>query len=92
MNSLKKIAGINLVVILVYSALIRLANGTTADKASLGIMIMSAFAVGIHVLICLVVAGVGYLNNTKDMGRAWLLSAGIVLVIGFSVCLGNASL
>lgn len=91
MKSLKTVAGINLVLILVYSALIRLANGT-ADKASLGIMIMSAFAIGIHVLICLVVAGVGYLNNTKEMGRAWLLSAGIVLVIGFSVCMGNASL
>ena len=88
MRSLKKIAGINLVLILVYSALIRLANGT-ADKASLGIMIMSAYAIALHVLICVIVSA---LHKNKAIGKSWLLSAGIVLVIGFSVCLGNASL
>jgi len=91
MNSLKRIAGINLVIILVYSALIRLASGT-GNGASMSIAIMSAYAVGIHVLICLVITTFGFLDKNKDMGKAWLLSAGIVLVIGFSVCLGNASL
>ena len=88
MKSLKKIAGINLVLILVYSALIRLVIGTGNNQA-LGLMILSAFAIALHVLICVIVSAV---HKDKDMGKAWLLSAGIVLVIGFSVCLGNASL
>ena len=89
MRSLKKIAGINLVLILVYSALIRLVYGA-GNNTSLSRMIMSAYAIALHILICLVLAGV-YFNKNKDMGKSWLLSAGIVLVIGFSVCLGNAS-
>jgi hypothetical protein len=91
MNSLKTVAGINLVIILVYSALIRLSTGT-GNNPGLGIAIMSAYAIVLHVLVCLVVAGAAYLNKSKDMSKSWLLSAGIVLVIGFSVCLGNASL
>lgn len=91
MNSLKTIAGINLVIILVYSALIRLASGT-GNGAGMSIVILSAYAVGIHVMTCFLIAAAGYLDKKKEMGRAWLLSAGIVLVIGFSVCLGNASL
>ncbi|HMI61492.1 MAG TPA: hypothetical protein VK518_11295 [Puia sp.] len=55
-------------------------------------MILSAVAVGMHVLICLVAAGGSYSNKKKDLGKAWLLSAGIVLLVGFSTCLGNASL
>jgi hypothetical protein len=92
MKPLKKIAGINLLILFAYSALIRIFNSGSAQGAAMGILIMSAFAVGLHVLICLVVTAIEYGNKTKELGRAWLLSSGIVLLVGFSTCLGNASL
>ena len=93
MKSLLKIAGINLLVLLAYSIVIRLVYvGDGKHDASMGILIMSAFAVGIHVLACLIVTGAEFANKSKETGRAWLLSSGIVLLVGFSTCLGNASL
>ena len=92
MKSLKKIAGINLAVLFTYSVLVRMANIGAGREAAMGILIMSAFAVGIHVIICLIVTAIEYGNKAKELGRAWLLSSGIVLLVGFSTCLGNASL
>jgi hypothetical protein len=91
MNPLKKIAGINLAVLFAYSVLIRILSGG-GSQAAMGILIMSAFAVGIHVLVCLIVTAAEYSKKTKDLGRAWLLSSGIVLLVGFSTCLGNTAL
>jgi hypothetical protein len=91
MTSLKKIAGINLVILLLYSILIRVFSGG-GREASLGIMIMSAFVIGLHVLICLIITAATYGNKNKELGKAWLLSTGIVLLVGFSTCLGNAAL
>lgn len=89
MKHLGKIVGINLLILLGYSLLIRFT--ASAEQRSLGIMIESAFAVGLHVLISLVVGLISYSTN-KDLGKAWLLTTGIVLLVGFSTCLGNASL
>jgi hypothetical protein len=92
MKSLARIAGINLLVLLGYSILIRLLNGGGGhNDGAMGILLMSAFAVGLHVVICLIVTAVEYGNKAKELGRAWLLSSGVVLVVGFSTCLGNAS-
>ena len=88
MNPLKKVAGYNLLAILLYSALIHFAR--TGD--SLSILIASAFVVGIHVVICIVISLGHFASAEKEQGRAWLLGAGIVLLVGFSVCLGNTSL
>ena len=93
MNSFKKIAGINLAVLLIYSLLIRLANhGSGRNEDYLGIMIVSAVAVGLHVLVCFIVMLWNYSSNDREAGRAWLASTGLVLLVGFSVCLGNATL
>ena len=92
MNLLKKIAGFNLLAILVYSIIIRLLNyGPKHNDASLGILILSAFAVGLHVLICALISFFEFSSKRREKGRAWILSAGIVLLVGFSVCLGNAN-
>jgi hypothetical protein len=92
MKPLKKIAGINLAVLFTYSVLIHAFNRGGGQGAATGILIMSAFAVGLHVLICLIVTLIEYGNKAKELGRAWLLSSGIVLLVGFSTCLGNANL
>jgi hypothetical protein len=95
MKSLGRIALINILVILAYSSIIRLiawGGSRGGNEAGLGIAIVSALVVGMHVLICLIGAGAYYSNKKKDLGKAWLLSAGVVLLVGFSTCLGNASL
>ncbi len=92
MKHLKTIVGINLVIILVYSVLIRIAaGGGTGNDKNLGILFFSAFVIAIHVITCLIITGVMY-SKSNDLGKAWLLSSGIVLLVGFSSCLGNASL
>ena len=92
MKPLKKIAGINLLVLFAYSAVIRILSSGSGQGVAMSILIMSAFAVGLHVLICLIVSAIEHGNKSRELGRAWLLSSGIVLLVGFSTCLGNASL
>ena len=92
MKPLKKISGINLVVLLIYSILIRVFSSGGENGAAMGIMILSAFAIGVHVIICLLVTAIEYSGKNKELGKAWLLSTGIVLLVGFSTCLGNAFL
>jgi hypothetical protein len=91
MKPLKKIAGINLAVLIAYSVLIRALNGGGSHGGAMGILLMSAVVVGFHVLICLIVTAATYTDKSRELGRAWLLSSGIVLLVGFSTCLGNAS-
>lgn len=94
MKHLGKIAGYNLLAILVYSILIRAVSGggSSHGDQNLGILLFSAIAVGIHVLVCLVMSAITYSGEDKALAKAWLLSAGIVLVVGCSACLGNAAL
>jgi hypothetical protein len=94
MKSFGKIAGINLAIVLAYSALARLlVSGTQgSNDRSMGLVLFSAFAVGAHVIVC-VGAMIGFFaSGNGEKGRSWLATAGLVLLIGFSVCLGNASL
>jgi hypothetical protein len=98
MKSFGKVAGINLAVVLAYSALVRLAAGASgggggsSNERGLSIMIFSAFAVGAHLLVCLGVMIGFFVSGNREKGRVWLATAGVVLVVGFSVCLGNGAL
>lgn len=69
-----KIVGYNLLVFAIYTALC----AATADD---GGFIFDMFLIGIHVLVGIVLA-------IANRNWAWLLSALIVLVIGFSTCVG----
>ena len=90
MNIIKKIAGINLIVLVAYTLLANLSfHGA---ERTLGVAIVMAYAVGLHVVICFLAMLYGFVNKNKPLGRAWLLTGGLVLVIGFSACLGSASL
>ena len=93
MKDIKKIAGINLAVLLAYSAIIRLINGGggTHGDEGLGILIMSAVAIALHVLVNLAMMVGCFATHEKELGWSWLLSAGLVLLVGFSTCWGNAS-
>ena len=93
MKNVKTIVGINLLVILAYSILLRISvNNGHNPVASFGILLGSAISVGVHVLVCLVIATITFSKEDGQLGKAWLLSSGIVLLVGFSACLGNAML
>ncbi len=93
MKNFGKIVGINLVGLLVYSLVIRIAamQDSRGDRSN-DILLGSAVAVGIHVIICFLVSLGFFLSRNNVNGRNWLATAGTVLLIGFSVCLGNAAL
>ena len=90
MNIIKKIAGINLILLLVYTLLINLAS--TGHERGMQVAVGMMMAVGLHVAVCFIAMIYGFVNKNKPLGRAWLLTGGLVLVIGFSACLGSASL
>lgn len=90
MKSVSKVTGVNLGIMLVYSLLIRFMN--SGNEKALGILIMSAFVIAIHVLILLIISIAHYAGKQKEEGRAFLLSTGLVLLIGFSSCWANASM
>jgi len=66
------IIGINLLILIVYTIYLRVDNNNYN-------FITDAFFITIHVVLCLVIA-----IFTKP--RAFLLSAGLVLLIGFATC------
>lgn len=95
MKPFKKIAGLNLAILLAYSLVIDLgsrAGNSDRNEGPLGAMILSAFAVGMHVLIGAVLTSAKFARDNREEGRAWLASTGLVLLVGFSVCLGNTAL
>mgnify|MGYP001765214409 CR=1 FL=1 len=92
MNAVKKIGGINLGILLLYSILARLSDTQGGTYKGLGFMTMMMLFVGLHVVINLIICLVQFSRRNKELGRAYLLSSIIVLVIGFSACLGVGSM
>ena len=91
MNEIKKIAGINLAIILASSIVIRLIAGISdGTEKGLGIAIISAVVVAIHVIINILL-WVAFMVTNSKRSKAFLISSGIVLLVGFSTCLANAS-
>lgn len=89
MKDIRKIAGINLLIMLAYMVVINLTS--TGQERELAVLLLSAFAVGIHVAISVLIAVIFFIQK-NPMAKAFLLSAGLVLVIGFSSCLGSVAI
>lgn len=93
MENLKKIVGINLAIMLVYTLLMQAwAQSVDEHYISLGVLLFTMYIVGAHVVVNLVVSLFYFFKNNKDMAKAFLLSTVIVLLVGFSSCWGNAML
>lgn len=91
MKNLSVVAGVNLAIVFVWSIIIR-TEVTGGNIHSVSILGASAYAVCLHVLACLVVSVIAFLLKKHEVAKTWLLSAGIVQLVGFSACLGNAFL
>lgn len=88
MNPFKKIAGYNILGILLYSIIVRLIY----PRDSLSLVLSAAVLIGLHVLTSIIISLMYFSDGNKEYGRAWLGSAGIVLLVGFSACWGIASI
>jgi len=88
MKNLGKIAGINLLILFIYMVLIYI--GTTGGgEEELGLLISAALCIAVHVFTNFVIGLYFLFTSQSTKGLAFLLSAGIVLLVGFSSCLGS---
>ena len=90
MNNIKKIVGINMIILVIYTILVNIANrgGSEAGLGiALGLASLIFFQVITNVIMCLICFG----DKKSELGKAYLLSAGMVLLIGFSSCWLSAS-
>ncbi len=78
------ILAVNLGILFLYVLLVR--SSAEGSEKELGIMIYSAFLIGVHVVANLMLAALAIQNK-----RAFLLSALMVLLIGFSTCIYGGS-
>ena len=90
MNELKKTGGYNLLILVAYTLLFSVVS--TGKEWQLGFMILMAALISIQVGLNFIVSLIFFAKKDKVRGRNFLLSALIVLVIGFSTCFGVASL
>jgi len=92
MKPLKKIAGINLLVLFAYSAVIRILSSGSGQGVAMSILIMSAFAVGLHVLICLIVSAIEHGNKSLAFEFGYSIISGFLDLSGqceFAITLKN---
>lgn len=89
MENIKTIAGINLLVLLIYMGLINVSS--TGAERELAVLLIAAFVIVFHVVLNLLIALVLFIRKNKQ-AKSFLLSAFIVLVIGFSTCLGSTAI
>ena len=92
MNQIQKLLRNNMLILLTYTALSGISSMGSRDHNGLGAMILMALAVGLHTLVLLAVSIVKFIRYDKAGGKAYLLSALLVLLIGFSACYGVAAL
>lgn len=94
LGALGKTILLNIGIVLVYDLLIIAMNrgSSSNSEAELGVALFLMMVIALHVFI-LLAAGLGYIIAKKsDVGKALLLSAVIVLLVGFASCVGSLSL
>ncbi len=86
MEDIKKIAGVNLVILVVYSALCTFSGDPYVP------LVFMAFGVGMHTIILFFISLYHFVRKENALGRTFLLTGALILVIGFSSCFGVAAI
>ena len=89
MTNLGKVAGINILLVIIYTMLTNLISSGSEKGMQVAVMLM--IVIILHVGALLLVSLYFFVRRTNVVGRNFLLSSLIVLVIGFSACLGSLS-
>ncbi len=90
MKNLQRYIGINLGLLVFYTVLIKVM--TMGEKAGLGYVILMLLLVSGHTFINFIASIVQFTRGDRENGKTLLLCTGVVLVVGFSACIGGASL
>ncbi len=90
MKKVKEIVSINLLILLIYTLL---TNFLSPDQEyrDLGVMFILMVAIAVQVVFNLIISGVMFYKSNKPLGKTFLLGAGVVLLVGFSACIGTGS-
>jgi len=85
MSEIKKIVGINLLILLIYSVAV---SPLIEGNDPLGNLIQLALLIAVH-FISISLMALFYAGNNSKLSKAYLLSSGVVLLVGFSSCLST---
>ncbi|MBX2876735.1 MAG: hypothetical protein KTR30_31755 [Saprospiraceae bacterium] len=90
MKGTGRIIGINLIILAVYSiGSLAISTQDQSQYESMGYGFIMLILLAIHVAILLIVGIVFFVKKDKEKGKAFLISLCVVLLIGFSACLGG---
>ena len=90
MKGTGRIIGINLLILAVYtilSAVVASQDNSGYAGAGYGLFMMTLLA--IHVGILLIAGIVFFVRKDREKGKVFLISLCVVLLVGFSACLGG---
>jgi hypothetical protein len=92
-SKILRLVGINLAILLVYvAAIFAISSWGAQNEEALVYMIFTMMAVGIHSLVCLIIAIYFFIVQKNEIGVAFILSLLLVGIIGFSACMGGVYL
>ncbi|MGE3799817.1 MAG: hypothetical protein AB7H80_02240 [Candidatus Kapaibacterium sp.] len=92
-----KIIGINIVILVIYTLAINIVLGISTPPGPdnygyLGQAILLMGAIGLQTFLNLFISLAFFTKKKREEAKWYLLSAGAVLVVGFSACWGGAML
>lgn len=85
MKTIGKIAGINILLLLLFMVFI-IADSNGGDNSAF--LFTYAFVIAALAAINGIAGVIQFIMGHNDLGKACLISAGLVLLIGFSTCYG----
>ena len=88
----KKLIYINLGLLLIYTILIIFVSFKGGRENEINRLVLMASAIFYHILINLILGAIFYFDGKKEVGKAFLLSASVVLLIGFSSCIASVNI
>lgn len=91
MDEIKKVVGINLILILVINISIRITSNYKNHDRSFAILGGVASLIILQTIVNLILGIVFAIMNRGKLAKSFFISIGVVLVIGFSTCWANAS-
>ena len=94
MSSTGKVVAINVGILLSYVVLVNASSGghSGSTEGVLGAMITLVALIILHVFANAVIATVLIAQKKKKLAQAFILSCGVVLLVGFATCYGSAAL
>lgn len=91
MDEIKKIAGINLLILLIYTIILPLLPSSPRERGYV-ILFVGCVLIGIQVGVNLVAAIVLFILGKKGLALSFLATAPLILLVGFSTCFGSVAL